>query len=235
MLKKQKKRESWKEKQRKRQLKLQRAQEAYQIQRERAAERKPRKWPKGKIIGTISILFLIFGIYGYWQYYNTQLPPAIGGGSSTSPPPELAPTFSLKDINGTQFSLNQHRGEIILIHFMAVGCGGQIRDINEYQLPQLRKLCDAYCGKKPFTIVTVAVATCPNSQLASIRRSYGITWVLGNDYDDYTLEIVNAYSGYSIGDGTVILIDKNFRVDQVYKEKLTIETIKIRIDQLLEA
>jgi len=233
--KKEKKRESWKERQQKRLLKLQRAQEAYQIQREREAERKPRKWPKGKIIGAFSVIILIFGMYGYWQYYNSQLPPTIGGASNTSPTSEIAPTFSLKDINGTLFSLNQHAGKVILIHFMAVGCSGQIRDINKYQLSQLGGLCSKYCREEPVVIVTVAVATCPNSQLASLRSAYNIKWFLGNDYDDQTLDIVNAYAGYSIDDGTVILVGKNLRVAQVYRDKLSLDTVKANIDELLEA
>ncbi|MGB9756666.1 MAG: peroxiredoxin family protein [Candidatus Bathyarchaeales archaeon] len=235
MPKKQKKRESWKEIQRRRQLKQQRAQEAYQIQREREAERKPRKWPKGKILGTFCLVIAIFGIYGYWQYYNSQLPPSIGGTSSTSPPSDLAPVFSLRDINGTQFSLSQQNGKVIIIHFMAVGCSGQIYSINNYQLNQLKNLCNTYCRNKPFVIVTVAVATCPNSQLANIRSSYGITWFLGNDYDDQKLDIIDAYTSYSIRDGTVILIDKTLHVAEVYTETLSIDTVKSKINQLLEA
>jgi hypothetical protein len=233
--KKKKKRESWKERQQKRLLKLQRAQEAYQIQREREAERKPRKWPKGKIIGAFSVIILIFGIYGYWQYYNSQLPPTIGDASNTSPASEFAPTFSLRDINGTQFSLNQQAGKVILIHFMAVGCSGQIRDINKYQLSQLGSLCSTYCGEEPVVIVTVAVATCPNSQLASLRSTYNIKWFFGNDYDDQALDIVNAYAGYSINDGTVILVGKDLRFAQIYRDVLSIGTVKTKIDELLEA
>ncbi|MBS7612011.1 hypothetical protein KEJ27_07415 [Candidatus Bathyarchaeota archaeon] len=164
-----------------------------------------------------------------------RLPPAIGGGSSTSPP-ELVPTFSLKDINGTtQFSLSQQNGKVVAIHFMAVGCSGQIYPINDYQLRQLKTVCNIYCGKKPFFIVTVVVATCPNSQLANLRSNYNITWVLGNDYDDKILDIVNAYVAYSINDGTVILVDKNLRGAQVYREELLLSTVKSTIDELLEA
>jgi peroxiredoxin len=179
---------------------------------------------------------MIFGVYGYWQYYNSQLPPVIGGNSNTSPPTsDLAPTFSLKDVNGTQFSLSQQNGKVVAVHFMAVGCSGQIYTINDHQLSQLKTLCNTYCGKKPFTIVTVAVATCPNSQLTSIRSSYGITWILGNDYDDQTLDIVNAYKDYSIRDGTIVLIDKTLHVAKVYTEELATDTVKNKIDQLLEA
>jgi peroxiredoxin len=237
MSRKKEKRESWREKQRRRLLKQQRAQEAYRIQREKQAEKKPRKWPKGKILGAFCFIILIFGIYGYWQYYNSQLPPSIGGSSAagTSPPQDLAPTFSIKDINGTHFSLSQHKGKVVIIHFMAVGCSGQIYTINVNQLKQLRKLCNSYCRDKPFVMVTVAVATCPNSQLSNIRSSYGVTWILGNDYDDQTLDIVDAYMAYSIKDGSVLFIDKKFHVAKVYTEEITAETVMSEINQLLEA
>lgn len=229
--------ESWKEKQRKRQLRQQRAQEAYRIQKEKQAERKPRKWPKGKILGAFCFVVIIFGIYGYWQYYNSQLPPSFGGGAAanTSPTQELAPTFSLRDINGTQFSLSQHKGKVIIIHFMAVGCNGQIYSINDNQLKQLRELCNKYCRGNPFVIVTVAVATCPNSQLSNIRSSYGVTWILGNDYDDQKLDIVDAYASYSIKDGSVLLIDKTFHVAKVYTDEITADTVESQIIQFLEA
>ena len=104
-----KKKRNWKEVQQARQIRQQRAQEAYLVQREREAESKPRKWPKGKILGTICLFTIIFVAYGVWQYQNSQLPPKIGDGTTNNPPStDLAPIFSLKDINGTRFSLDQH-------------------------------------------------------------------------------------------------------------------------------
>ena len=230
------KKKSWKERQRERQIRQQRAQETYQTQRERETERKPRKWPKGKIIFGVCLIALIFTSYGTWQYFEGQKPPAIGG--TTGNPPSTssaAPNFSLRDINGSQFSLSQHNGKVIAVHFMAVGCSGQIYPINDYQLKQLKEVCNAYCGNKPFTVVTVVVATCPNSQLDVIRANYGITWVLGNDYDDGKMDIVNAYTTFSINDGTIVLIDKTFNVAKVYAEAIGAETLSSKISQLLGA
>jgi hypothetical protein len=235
MPKKEKKKKSWKERQREKQIRQQRAQEAYQVQREREAEKKPRKWPKGKMIFGFCLVVLVFSAYGTWQYFEGQKPPAIGGTTNNPPPTGSAPSFSLRDINGSQFSLSQHSGKVIVIHFMAVGCGGQIYPINDYQLKQLTQVCVAYCGNKPFTVVTVAVATCPNSQLAVIRANYGVTWVLGNDYDDGKMDIVNAYTSYSINDGTIVLIDKTFNVAKVYTEATSAETLSSKINQLLQA
>jgi len=234
-LPKKEKKKSWRERQRERQLKQQRAQEAYKIQRERETERKPRKWPKGRIIFGVCLIALIFTTYGTWQYFEGQKPPAIGGATSNSPQTGPAPNFSLKDINGTQFSLSQFSGKVIVVHFMAVGCYGQMYPINDNQLRQLKIVCNIYCTNKPVTMFTVAVATCANSELARIRTNYGITWILGNDYDDYNMDIVNAYSSYSIQDGSILLIDKSFNVAKVYTEAITTETLSSKINQFLEA
>lgn len=66
--KRKKKKRSWRERQRERQIRQQKAQEAYRIQREREAERKPRQWPKGKVLGAICLISLVVVAYGAWQY-----------------------------------------------------------------------------------------------------------------------------------------------------------------------
>jgi len=233
--KKKKRKRSWKERQREKQKKEQRAQKASQIQRERETQRKEKQWPKGKILAGFCLVAVILGAYGVWQYY-IQLPPTIGDGTNGNPlPTGSAPDFSLKDIDGTQFSLNGHSGDVIAIHFLAVGCGGQIRSINDHQLKQLKSVCNDYCGNNPVTMVTVVVATCQDSDLARIRSDYGITWVYGNDYDDGKLDIVDAYAPYGINDGTILLVDRSFNVVEVYTESVAASTLSSKINQLLGA
>ena len=71
---KKEKKKSWKELQRERQIKQQRAQESYQIQSEREAQKRPRQWPKGKIFVAVFFLVLILAVYGAWQYTQTSTP-----------------------------------------------------------------------------------------------------------------------------------------------------------------
>lgn len=210
------KKKKLKERQPERSIRQQEAQEAYREQKEREAERKPRQWPKGKILGVICLISLIFVSYGAWQYYIQPHP--------TGP----ASNLSLEDIN-------QFHGKVIAIHFMYVGCGGQMISINDHQLKQLKIVCNNYCDNKPVALVTVAAATCPNSDLAKIRANYEIMWVLGNDYGDGKMDIFNAYKAYSIKDGTIVLIDKAFNVVHVYSEAITADTLSLEINQLLES
>jgi hypothetical protein len=223
------KKKGWKEKQR-------RAQQAYQKQKALDTKRKPQKFPMQKLFVGVALIVLILTAYGIWQYYEGQKSPTIGIVSGTvSPSTTSATDFLLRDINGTQVSLSQFDGRVIGIHFMAVGCHGQINPVNEYQLNQLKSVCNSFCGKEPVTILTVAVATCQSSDLDVLRTNYGVTWVLGNDYDDGALEIVNAYVPHEIGDGSVVLIDKTFHVAQVYRGGVAAETLSSKISQLLEA
>ena len=227
--KKKEKKESWRERQRKRQIKQQRSQEAYQIQRESEAEKKPRKWPKGKILGAFCLIALIFGAYGAWQFTQpSTAPPAINPTNPLQTPYE----FTMKDVDGTQFSLNNYRGRVVVIHIMGVGCHGQINPINDNQLTQLKTVCNSFCGHDSVTFVTVAVATCPSSDLEQIRTTYGITWPLGNDYDDGTMDIAQKYA--SQGDGTIVLIDKTFHISDSYAT-ITASTLSAKINQLLGA
>jgi hypothetical protein len=226
------KKQSWKEKQRERQIKQQRAQEAYEIQRERGTQNRPRKYSKGKIVFGIFLIGLIFTTFAAWQY--SSKPPLPNDGTTNNPLLiGSAPNFSLTDINGAPFSLSQQAGKVIAIHFMAVSCGGGIVQTNENQLRTLKSVCSTYCGKKPVAVVTVAATTCAVSCLEKIRSDYAVTWTLGNDYDDGKADIVNAYSSYSIADGAIVLIDRSFNIAEVYAEETAFETLSSRISQLL--
>jgi len=183
----------------------------------------------------VALIVLILTAYGVWQYYEGQKPPAIGGASGNLSPTGAAPDFSLRDINGNIVTLSQLKDKVIGIHFMAVGCGGQIYEVNQYQFAQLKSVCSSFCSDNSVAFLTVAVATCENSALDQIRSNYGVTWAFGNDYDDGVLDIVNAYVPYEIGDGSVVLIDKTFNIVQVYSGGVASGTLSSRINQLLEA
>jgi len=223
------KRKSWRERQRKRQIRQQRTQEAYQIRREREAEKKPRKWPKGKILGVFCLILLIFGGYGAWQYTQpSTAPPAINPTNPLQTPYE----FTMRGIDGNQFSLSSFRGRVIVIHVMGVGCHGQIDQINDNQLTQLKTVCNSFCGKEQVTLITVAVATCPSSNLQEIRATYGATWAFGNDYDDGVMDIAQNYA--TQGDGTIVLIDKTYHISESFGST-TASTLSAKINQLLGA
>lgn len=193
-----------------------------------------KKLPKGKLIIGVCLVAAIFAAFGVWQFASGQQSSSNNGNSS---PKSLAPDFSLRDIGGTSFSLSQFNGKVILLHFMALaGCTGELDNINYVRLPQLSAVYNKYSSNQ-VVIVTVSVATCASCDtiLAQLRKDYSISWILGNDYDDGMLDIVQSYSGYSIGDGSIVLVDKSFRVAQVYNggTAMITDTLTSSIDQLL--
>lgn len=185
------------------------------------------------IFVAITLIVILLIAYGIWQYYGTQQPPEIGGSSNTSFVGGIAPDFKHYDANGNTVKLSDFKGDVIALHFMAVGCGGQIYEINDYQLKQLNGLCGNLCAKGSVTLLTVAVATCENSALNQIRDNYGITWTFGNDYEDKVLDIVDAYIPQGIGDGTVVLINKAFNIVEVYRGGVAETTLASKINTLL--
>ncbi len=227
------KKKNWKEKQRERQIKQQRAQEAYETQRTREAQKKPRKLPKGKIVFGICLMGLIFVAYVAWQS-SGKPPSSTDGTANNTPLTGSAPDFSLTDINGSPFSLSQQAGKVIAVHFMALaGCTGQLNDVSYTRLPQLKSLSTRYSDR--VALVTVSAATCAGCDtiLADLRKDFGISWVLGNDYDDERLDIIDSYSNYKIYDGTIVLIDRSFKIAQVFNADVTLDMLTSKIDQLL--
>lgn len=214
--------------------KKQNTQDANQRSKKRETENRRRNLRNVKIVfSTICLITLLLASYGIWQYYDGQKPPTIGGAAADSSlSNSLAPNFSLKDIDGTQISLSQYKEKVIGIHFMAVGCGGQINPINQFQLSQLNSACNNLCGKADVAFLTVAVATCENSALDALRSSYGISWILGNDYADGALEIVNSYVPFEIGDGAVVLVDKNLNIAQIFNGGVSADALVSKINQL---
>jgi parallel beta-helix repeat protein len=93
-----KKKKSWKERQRDRQLKEQNAQQSYQLKREKAKKNKPRKWPKGKIVVGIIILFIVLGSYLIIQNPDTPFT-TIYIRSDGSVDPNTAPIIEIAENN----------------------------------------------------------------------------------------------------------------------------------------
>ncbi|MEM3055131.1 MAG: right-handed parallel beta-helix repeat-containing protein, partial [Candidatus Bathyarchaeia archaeon] len=93
MSKKDKKtRKNWKERLRERQIRYQRALESYRIRREREAEKKPKGWSKGKILGVVCLIALILSVFAVWQSiqpYNQSHPPSASQGEQQTPSPPL--------------------------------------------------------------------------------------------------------------------------------------------------
>jgi len=132
-----------------------------------------------------------------------------------------ATVFSLTDVNGTDGSLGAYYGDVIALHFMAVGCGGQYTTLNDNQLRQLKLVCDSKCREGDFHIITIVVSSCESSDLNQIKGYYNVTWLFGNDYDDGKLEIIERFKNYNLEDGQILLINPSFDVTHISQGEVT--------------
>lgn len=97
MSKKDKKtRKSWKERLRERQIRYQRTLESHRIRMEREAERKPKRWSRGKILGAVCLIAIVLGVFAAWQSiqpYNQSYTPNTSQGETQTPPSSLAAIY----------------------------------------------------------------------------------------------------------------------------------------------
>jgi len=82
----------------------------------------------------------------------------------------LAPSFSLQDLGGTQISLSDFKGKVVLLNFWATWCSPCRREIPSLErLYQLRK-------DKGFEILAVSVDRTSLSKVASFVANYQISF-----------------------------------------------------------
>lgn len=132
---------------------------------------------------------------------------------------EIAPDIMAKDIYYKNFKLSKFKGKPIILQFMRVYCHGNIRDESIKQFEQLSDLYKKYYDEKnvkksKIIFVTVTVSSCTSSDLKKIADENGIKWTFINDYSDYNLDIIQAYSKHlkNLPDPALIFINKKFEV-----------------------
>lgn len=145
---------------------------------------------------------------------------------NTQPEVKL-PAFKLKDVEGVTFDLNRRSSKPIIIHFMAVNCGGSFSTINVNQLRELAKVKSTL--GEGVELVTVTLTTCTTTDLLELKRSYNVTWTFGNDYDDEKLDILESFKKHSLTDGSLIIGTSLNNLKEVIREVVKAETL---IDKL---
>lgn len=214
---KKKKKESWKEKQRRIALKRQKALEAQRIQRLKAPKKREGGFPKGKLLALTLLLLLIVGVYAVWS--TTQLATNTqqqnNQNSQNTQQYEKAPDFTLTDIDGKTFSLKDFRGKIVVLDIFQIQCSPCTMEIAE-----LKKVQAKYSGND-VEIISISVNPQDTTQLLKDYRSdHEITWRIAQDKNN---AVVVEYEINATP--TVIVIDDEgflrFRRDYlVYAEQL---------------
>jgi len=149
-----------------------------------------------------------------------------------------APDFNLKDPYGETFSLSQFKGKIVVLNFFKIYCGGRTAPDTLNQIEELKKLCNEMCkGKKckdgNLTIIGITLSSCSTTDLKIWVEEKGIKWYVGNDLDDYNLDIIKNYAEYlkTLKDPCLIFINKNGEV--VFKSNyMKADEIKKKLKEL---
>lgn len=107
---------------------------------------------------------------------------------------ELAPDFTLTDIDGNTFSLGGFRGKAVIIEFFVTWCGYCIKEI-----PHLKVVHNEF-GERQLVIISISRSD-TNTQLIDFRNEYQIPWSIAED----TANVFQLYSVPSVPD--LYLID----------------------------
>jgi cytochrome oxidase Cu insertion factor (SCO1/SenC/PrrC family) len=112
-------------------------------------------------------------------------------------PGELAPEFTLTDIDGNTFSLSDYQGTVVLLDFFYIGCPGC-----EEWVPHLRQFYGAYGDKLVIISISVRPETDTVSVLNQYRSDNGMSWTITS----CTADVSNNYGLQYVP--TLFLIDK---------------------------
>jgi cytochrome oxidase Cu insertion factor (SCO1/SenC/PrrC family) len=155
-----------------------------------------------------------------------------GLSQANSGQPEVKlPAFKLKDVEGSTFNLYGRPPKPIIIHFMAVACGGGFSTINDVRLKELVKVKSSVGDD--VEIVTVTITTCTTTDLVDLKRYYNVTWTFGNDYDDSKLDILESFKDYELTDGSLIISTSQNNMREIIRGEATAETLVGKLEARL--
>jgi thiol-disulfide isomerase/thioredoxin len=134
-----------------------------------------------------------------------------------------SPDFTLTDINGIDFSLSDHRGEIVLINFFASWCL-PCKD----EMPELRSFYERQIEDVLMISIDVDI-TESISKIKDFKETYDAEWIFARDTIDE--DVSTKYD--VVGIPVTIIIDRDgyisFRkVGPVTENELVEETVKLK-------
>lgn len=119
------------------------------------------------------------------------------------PAQEVAPDFTLTDIDGVEFSLGDYRGKVVLLDFFDTLCG-ECRE----EIPHLKSLHVEFGDDLVIISISVSLSFDTVEKLQQFRNEHEIDWILARDtigiYDDYDAQYIP----------TLVIIDQEGYIQQ---------------------
>jgi cytochrome c-type biogenesis protein len=165
----------------------------------------PPKLPRGAALFILSLI-LISGIG------TATIPFAAQAASSE------APQFNLTSIDGTNFSLSDYRGTVVVLDLMATWCSVCDKEMNE--LSQLR---DAY---PDVVIMTISVdPTETDEMLRDYKEKHNADWLFARDTDKVWVKYLD------LGIPTIVFIDPQGHRSFQKADFLPVETLSLEVER----
>jgi len=89
---------------------------------------------------------------------------------------EIAPNFTLTDIDGIDFSLSDYRGKVVLLDFFATSCGTCRAEIS-----RLRVLHEEFGDDLVIISVSIVPLSDTVESLRQFREDYEMDWIVARD------------------------------------------------------
>jgi peroxiredoxin len=158
---------------------------------------------------------------------NTRSTQAENGGKQTpvgTSIGELAPDFTLTDINGNEFSLSDFRGQVVVLDLMATWCYWCV-----VEMPELVAFYEDY-GDRGVVMISVDVdPTETADDLRSFAERFGAQWIFAND----TMEARVGATYQVVGIPTKYVIDQNGIIRWKHTGATSYSTLASVVEELL--
>ncbi len=154
------------------------------------------------------------------QSTNTSSSPSTS--TSVTPAGKLAPDFTLKTLDGQQFSLAAHKGKPVILLGVFGGCGECI------PIGKTLAQIQADFAAQGVSVIAVDIL---KGEPASVLEQYGKTIKANFPLADYNADVVNAYKL----DAPEIsyVIDKNGNIANMNRKTLSYEEFKKQVEKAL--
>lgn len=117
---------------------------------------------------------------------------------------EMAPNFTLTDIDGTEFSLSDFNGKPVLLNFFAISCSACRSEISHI------KATHEEFGEN-LAIISISISPFDTVEnLKQFRQDKEMNWIVARDNDDINSEYDVLYVP------TTVIIDKDGYIQQRY-------------------